>query len=360
MNAMQPTNVMQGRERELPAGAQPYPRSWFDSLLLALTRLGVWGWVILVLLALAQFLYVNVMFWMSGTLPPGTFEFRRTFFVVLISYVLGVWVYLLRVAREAFARFRPVLDMDDTQAARLEYELTTQGPREAWLGAGFGVLIFVGFYATISRHLIMDYGPDFQTVLLQFGWLQLLVFLIGGVGLARGLRQLRMVTRIHAQATRINLFHALPLYAFSSLTAQIAISFALYEYYLFVTRPDMLLENPAVIVFAIISVPLAAACFVLPLREMHQRIVREKARLLGAANERFERLVGRVHRAVDADEFQEMEPWNKALQNLVIERDTLEKIPTWPWERGTLTGFLTALLLPIVLWLITRFLGRVI
>lgn len=54
-----------------------------------------------------------------------------------------------------------------------------------------------------------------------------------------------------------------------------------------------------------------------------------------------------------------MDNWNKALANLVIERDTLEKISTWPWGRGTLTGFLTALILPILLWIITRILERV-
>jgi hypothetical protein len=51
---------------------------------------------------------------------------------------------------------------------------------------------------------------------------------------------------------------------------------------------------------------------------------------------------------------------NKTLASLVVERELLAKIPTWPWQPGALTGFLTALLLPIILWLIQRILERML
>jgi hypothetical protein len=37
---------------------------------------------------------------------------------------------------------------------------------------------------------------------------------------------------------------------------------------------------------------------------------------------------------------------------LTAERDVLNGLPTWPWLPGTLTGFLSATILPIVLFII--------
>lgn len=338
--------------------ARPYAPGWFDRLLVWLDRIGGWAWVLILGLTLFQFFYAHAILWLNGIIPAGAFDLRRSFFVLLVPYVIADWLYLRHFAQETFARFRPVLDMDDAHATRLEYELITVPARETWIATGIGVLLFVAYYILISPELIRDYSPNLQTNLLQFGWLSLPIFVFGMVGLGRGLYQLRMVNRIHRLAAQINLFHTPPLYAFASLTSRIALSYALFVYYMFLTRSDMLLGNPAVFAFMLVSVPVALGCFLLPLREMHLRLVQEKNRMLAQVNERFALLTARVHQAIDADEMQPMENWNKALANLALERDALEKIPTWPWQRGTLTGFLTALILPIVLWLVTRMLER--
>jgi hypothetical protein len=47
-----------------------------------------------------------------------------------------------------------------------------------------------------------------------------------------------------------------------------------------------------------------------------------------------------------------------AVGALVKEQDALDKISTWPWEPEAVRGVGTALLLPIVLWLVTRVLER--
>lgn len=38
------------------------------------------------------------------------------------------------------------------------------------------------------------------------------------------------------------------------------------------------------------------------------------------------------------------------LDSLLLERDTLAKIPTWPWKPGTVAGFSSALLVPVIIW----------
>jgi hypothetical protein len=61
---------------------------------------------------------------------------------------------------------------------------------------------------------------------------------------------------------------------------------------------------------------------------------------------------------VDADDLARMDGLNKALASLVVERDLLARLPTWPWQPGTLGAFATAIVLPVALFLVTRALER--
>ena len=45
---------------------------------------------------------------------------------------------------------------------------------------------------------------------------------------------------------------------------------------------------------------------------------------------------------------------NKTLASRLQQRDLLAKLPAWPWSAGTLRGFVTAILLPLRLFLMRR------
>jgi len=49
-----------------------------------------------------------------------------------------------------------------------------------------------------------------------------------------------------------------------------------------------------------------------------------------------------------------------ALLGLTAEHEILDKIPTWPWRSGTLTGFLSAAVLPIVLFMIQLIIQKLV
>ena len=51
-------------------------------------------------------------------------------------------------------------------------------------------------------------------------------------------------------------------------------------------------------------------------------------------------------------------PLNTSLNALVTTRKVVADISTWPWATDALRSFFSTLLLPILLWLVTRFLGR--
>ncbi len=107
-----------------------------------------------------------------------------------------------------------------------------------------------------------------------------------------------------------------------------------------------------------ISLVVAVAAFVWPLWGIHNRMAGEKGRLQTEANTRLEGAIAELHRRIDAVQLSGMGDLNRAMSSLVIERDAIAKIPVWPWTPGTLRGFLSALLIPLALFVIQRVLDR--
>lgn len=339
---------------------RPYSPSWFDRLLNWIEQLPGPVWVYLLALLVIQFLYINAWLWLNGMLPFGTFDIGRAYFVIITPYILADWIYLGGVARRAMAFFRPALAVSDAEFDRLQYELLTLPARPALILTFIGVIGYLIFVALLPLTIVQEYAPSRLEAALQGMPVHLPLAILAWLGVYRAFHELQLVSDLHHLARAIELHNTLPLYAFSALTARIAISLLIPIYYIFVVRQDMVLKSPPLLGLCISAILVAIGCFVMPLREMHMRLVAEKGKLLEQVSTRFHALTAQLHRRVDADQLEGMDDLNKALASLVIERETIERIPTYPWERGTLTGFVTALIVPIVLWFITRLLERVL
>jgi hypothetical protein len=167
-----------------------------------------------------------------------------------------------------------------------------------------------------------------------------------------------MVDHIHGLVGRIHLFRAKPLYAFSGLAARTGVSFVLLSYCIIAVQPAALRESPALQMVVLAMIPTAVACFILPLRGMHRRLTAEKNRMLADASSRFETLLARLHERVDRGDLADADKLNAQIASVAAEREAVARISTWPWELTTLTGFVSALLLPVLLWVLQRVLTR--
>jgi len=65
-----------------------------------------------------------------------------------------------------------------------------------------------------------------------------------------------------------------------------------------------------------------------------------------------------LHRHLNTGETQNMADLNHTLSSLVVEENTLAKIPTWPWHPETVRWLATAILLPLAIWLVNFVLQR--
>ncbi len=337
----------------------PYAPSWVNTLIDRVERLPGPAWAAYLLAIVPTLIYLGVADWISGG-RIGEIQPDRV--VWALALVGSTWLihHLDSVARRAFAEFTPMLDLATGERARLEYELTVipQGP--ALLLLGLSVLRTAeGFAFQPESEGLVGLTP--AALALRFPFEAVLSALILTL-IYHTVRQLRLVGRIHAESKRINLFRPGPLYAFSRLTSQTAIGLAL----LVIPFGGGLASASTTLDYVVLStmsgliLGVAILAFFLPLLGMHGRMSAEKRRLQDEVGQRVEVLVDRLHGSVDREDLSGADGQNKSLASLIAERDLVNRLSTWPWQAGTAGAVASAILLPIALFLMTRFLDKVI
>ncbi|MEO8288228.1 MAG: hypothetical protein ABI670_17515 [Chloroflexota bacterium] len=337
---------------------RPYPPSIIDRAINWVRGLPIPAWLFYFVVALAVILLHASIKWMDGSFPVGVFSWRLILGDISFIYAVGVLHYLDDSAREALNDFRPVMQIDDAEFNTLRYRFTTLPARPTLIVACLGALYGVSSWLSLSP-VQRENGKFFSSPPATV--LEGLVFMLTYVGAAiviyHSVRQLRMVSLIYATHTQVDLFNLAPIYALSSVTARTAIAVLLITYawyFINVTSEPGFTNQFDIFILSAISVVM----FVAPLGGMHRLLVRAKIRAQTAAQQEFKATVAELHRRRDAGQFAEMGGINDALDGLLKEQSALDKISTWPWKTETLRGVATAVLLPILLWAVTRLLER--
>jgi len=87
-------------------------------------------------------------------------------------------------------------------------------------------------------------------------------------------------------------------------------------------------------------------------------MAQEKARELDAIGARVEKSIRSLRDRVDEGDLAGMSDLKDALDGLLVARKELTSISTWPWQRETLGGVVTAVIAPLAIWLITQVIER--
>ena len=366
-----------------PAFVPPYPPSWFDRLTAAVDRLPGPAWLsYMAIAALGTSLFVAAAA-TGGDYRPGQLLAFHVWIAGQLAYMLALMHYLDRSAGSALDSFRPVLEdgrpaersakADASTFADLRYRLTTLPPWPTWLatlaGAAFGFslpFLFLGSWLKAADLLSVSatFAPfGLSTTSLFFvRFIQVYFILteaVAGTLVFHTVHQLRLISRVYASQTRLNLYRLQPLYAFSVPAGLTSAGLVVYTYGWFGTAP-LLLSEPIGRVLGLFFTAVAAMTFAWPLLGIHRRLVDEKKRLLAESAAKFEATVDELHRRIDKKALTSMDDLNKTLSSLEIEQAALRRIPTWPWEPGTLRGVIAALGLPIIIWLIQYGLQRLL
>lgn len=345
--------------RAAAAFVPPFPPSWADHLQRRVQRLPFPPWAAYLVLLLALAFLIHAVLWLEGSLPAGSVEALFIVYALVPVYFLALSHYLNATARQALANYRPLLDVSDDEYAGLEYGLTKVPRRIGILVAVLGVLIgAVNFLPNPASWGIAADASPLQTAV---GLLDTIVVQVVALyWVAQVIRQARAIDHIHRLAPRINLFRRDPIYAFSALTLRSALGMLLgiYAYLLGTVFLGLPAPNAVDIATMGLSAVVALAIFVLPLWRMHLLLSEEKGRLLLETDGRYSLLVSRFNRQLDKGRLADLDSTGKAIASLAAQRETIARVSTWPWRPEALRSLLSTMAAPIILYLVSRLIGR--
>jgi hypothetical protein len=339
---------------------QPYAPSWVDRFTAWVGRLPGSSWPYYLGLGLALLLVQVVVLWLEGTFPIDTFLPIQGFLAGVIAFWLALLHYLDERAGAALTTLRPALKASEEEYRQLRYQVTTLPARPTLLAS---LAILISF--TAMEHVIQGFTPsslDALTTSSMSGallyFVSRLLWWIFGTFIYHTIHQLRVINRIFTRHTRVNLFRMRPLYAFSGVTALMAVSLTVVPYAWRAINPAPLSITTVWIMLPITA--LALASFVWPLLGLHRLLVEEKERLLGEIALRSETAMVELLQRVDEGKLEGMADLSEAIASLEIEQNALKRIPTWPWQPETVRSLITALLLPMGLWIAQYALQRLL
>ena len=334
--------------------------SWFDSLLAALDRLpwpravtfAVGTVVLAVPMHVAEFIDGRTELRIHGDLVIGA-----------ATLPLLAWVALALndVAIRALVRLRPALDPDGIPEPTIAAELvrTPNG-----LAVPALVLGIIGGASSVLQSP-GNWGIDLDHPGARFVGAVVLsiltdVLLLGF--LAHVLHQLRVVSRVHRESVRIDVFRLEPLYAFSTLTAATGIALIGMVVGILLalsaTSGTFILTGSSDLLLTASIFGVAIASFVAPLVGLHGRIADAKGASLAEAQATIATLIREVRARVVAGELEGAGRLKDAMAAAESSVAAISRISTWPWRPETLRGFVSAIGLPVLVWTITQVILR--
>jgi hypothetical protein len=260
----------------------------------------------------------------------------------------------------ALGMLRPSLGWSEADAARALDEMTRIPAGPTWVVTAFAfVATGVGLALDPVGSGIVGDSPI--ALVSRFLWESVITALFL-VLIYHTIRQLRAMGRLHESIEAIDLFDQAPLFSVSSVSSTTAIGLVVLLVPSVFLIPSgagasYLMLTAAWYLFAL---AVAAGSFFLPLRGVHARLATEKERLQSEVGRRMSAAIGELNAAIDAGDRERVGSSQQSLSALTSQRELIAKLPTWPWSAAALTRFLSAVLLPIGLWLVTRVLERIV
>lgn len=344
-----PRNVTEA----VAASYQPSAASRFVAWVDALPLRGVW---IYPGLALLLFVWGHAILWVSGRTPVGSIDATVATGVVYGPYVLAVFAITNRVAVRSIDAFWPATGWPDSERSRWVYRFVTLPRGVDFLALAIGIPISIGAFFSAQALFLGATGTrwDLAAALLPS-------LIVGYCGfpliVLHTVRQLRLVMRIHREATAIDPFDREPVYAFSRLTVITGLAYVAIGYYGLAVNGAFQAGNVVSILTLIGSFAVGIVTFVAPLWGIHDRLVHEKEQLLADAERRLGKVGEEMDRRIDAGAFGTTKEITETLAGATVLRERVARLPTWPWPPQVLRGFLSALLIPVAVYIASRLIG---
>jgi hypothetical protein len=323
--------------------------AWVDRLPLH----GVWVYPGI---ALVLFAWGHAVLWLSGRLPVGSFEPQIVEGVFYGPYFLAVFAFVSRVALRSLDAFWPATGWPESEKPAWAYRFFTLPRGVDLIALAIGIPVALGAFFSAPADVLgaPDRRGDLGLALLPTAILGYGMFLLIGF---HTIRQLRLVMRIHREATAIDPFDRAPVYAFSRLTVVTGLAYVFAGYFGLAVNGAFQAGNVVSLLTLAGSVAIGMVTFIVPLWGIHERLVAEKETLLRSVEDRIGRLGEEMFRRVDGGQFEGTKVISDSIGGAAILRERIDRLPTWPWPPNLLRGFISALLIPVLVYIASRLIG---
>ena len=343
----------------MTASTPAYKPSWVDKLLDGIDRLPMPNWLFYVLLYIFGVLYVHGALWFDAALPLGKFDPIWVFNGVYVVISLAMLHLLERSANNAVEKFVQLAPDKREEIELQRYVMTTIPARPAlWMALVFGALML---YLSLSQP---DYLPvGIHSPLAKALLIAILIFNYSFVPIIiyQGARLLKAVTKLYALVDQVNIFHQQPLYAFSGLSFQASffwILFANLSFFSLVIESSFYNVKAIDFFFWGVMMLLAFATFLIPPWGIHKRLVEAKLNLQEETSMQIDAVQRKLFNAIDKNNFKQIGGFNNAISSLYNMHEQLKSVPTWPWKPGAFRNLLSAVFLPMLLWILQELVSR--
>jgi len=286
-------------------------------------------------------------------LPFGEIQSVIAVGVVYGPFLLGVLAAANFVSKRSLVAFWPATGWpDEERPAWAAAFANTPGPW-GWVALLIGVPLAIGSFLSAPTEFLGQ-GSDRIVLLVAYLPALILGYSMAPAAFVHTVRQLRLVAQIHREATAIDPFDRGPVYAFSRLTVVMGLGYVLVGYYSLTVNGAFTAGNLVAVGALVFSIVVGVGTFVVPLWGIHERLVDEKTLLMRGVEGRVGLISTEMYRRIDAGEFDGSKVMSDALGGVTTLRDRIQHLPTWPWQPQLLRGFVTALILPLVIYVLTR------
>lgn len=341
------------------ATGKPYKPSWVDRLMAWLQDLPWPVWLSLAMIYIISVLAYHAAIWIDGLQPFGSLSGYLIYAGLWSVIGLGFLYIIYRSAERAIDKFSVLVPAKKKELEELRYQITTIPARFAFWSAMVMAAV-IGFAAYSDPaflykgiHGPMAYAIFLVVTIFSYSFAPILIY--------QGFRQLRGVNKAYELVREINIFHLQPLYAFSGLTMASSLLWILVLnlsiYGDFVLKPSSSLADLAInIAVNTPLIVLAFITFLLPLWGIHKRIQQKKEEVREENGLEIHRVHQNLLSHLRKNDYKTGGDAERVLTSLYKMREQIEKVPTWPWNPGSLRNFLSAVFLPLALWLVQQFL----
>jgi hypothetical protein len=334
-------------------------RGVVSALLDAVYALPWHGWWVFPVMALALLAWGLAVLWMSDALSAEAVAETLATAVPYAPFLLFGIAVARVVSGRALDDFWPATGWPD--AERVDWHHRFRYAPASWEAVAVLVGAIAGFASLLASAAVAQ-APDDARGAVIFAYLPgfVLGYAAGGVSAVLLVRWAWLVSRIHGLAAAIDPFDPGPTHAFSRLTGLLGLTTLVVVYYSFSVNAGNQVGNIPSLAFLASAMVLGTGAFVVPLWGIHQRLAREKERLVREVESRTSAVTSELYARIDAGDLAATEVVEPALVSLGAVRQRIAALPTWPWSPQLFRGFVSALVLPIAVFVVTRLIGVVL